>query len=805
LEPPSIESLTGLLTIQHSFFALGIPLIIIGVLLFFSALISGSEVAFFSLGPSQREDLEKSKKRSSTRILKLLENPKKLLATILITNNFVNVAIIILSSIVVDEMFPTDSTLKFFIQVVAVTFLILLLGEVIPKVYATKYAVKLAGTMSGPLGLLQQMLSPLSKLLIASTSIIDKRVKKKGTNISVDELEHALELTSDENTTEEEHKILKGIVKFGNTDVKQIMKPRTDVLAFENETLYEELIAGIIESGFSRLPIYKESFDQIVGILYTKDLLPHLNNNNAFKWQSLIRSPFFVPENKKIDDLLKEFQESKVHMAIVVDEYGGTSGIVTLEDVIEEIVGDITDEFDDDDLVYSKLDESNYVFEGKTPLIDIYRILSIDGELFEEVKGESDTIAGFLIEQSGKILKKHEKVNFENYTFVIEAADKRKIKQVKMTINPVVEGDDDEKKPGKSGKNNLGKLTGLFMLLIILFAGCTEEVLVPKEKGYLRVDFPEKRYKLYCEECPFQFEIPEYTVLMHKETENPLGCNKNLQFPRYNATLHISYFDVESDSALAYLINREHGDAYEHRIKSTGIDEKRIIKDSADVYGLTYDIYGNAACNYMFYLTDSTNRFFRATFYFNAAPNVDSVAPILKYIKEDIEHLVNTFEWKNRIIFPQKEFKNHKGCAYSLEVPNYTTAKPEVNDEHNCIEQLQFNNFSAGMQLSYASLTDQSVEDIANDYRMSIDAMKNDNVKILESIIKRDNAKVHGRLFNVVGKDIAPEIYLYLTDSTNHFLTGTFRFENVQNDTILPYMKFLDPDIRRMLKSFSWQ
>jgi gliding motility-associated protein GldE len=275
---------------------------------------------------------------------------------------------------------------------------------------------------------------------------MDKIVKPKTHNISVDELSQALELTSDEDIPEEDHKILKGIVKFGHTDVKQIMKPRMDVTAFGYDTNYKKLLAELTSFGFSRVPIYKESLDNISGVLYAKDLLPYINEKDDFNWQKNIRPPFFVPENKKIDDLLREFQFKKIHLAIVVDEYGGTSGIVTLEDVIEEIVGEINDEFDDDDLVYSKLDDHNYVFEGKAHLNDVYRVLEIDGEVFEEAKGEADTLGGLLLELERRIPKKGEKIRFENMLFTIESADNRKIKRVKITIDRNEEESDDNDK-----------------------------------------------------------------------------------------------------------------------------------------------------------------------------------------------------------------------------------------------------------------------------------------------------------------------------------------------------------------------
>ena len=399
---------------------------------------SGSEVAFFSITASDKINLEEEETANNNRILLLLSTPKKLLATILIANNFINVAIVMVSTFVADNLINNNAlsgTSQFIIHVVLITFIILLFGEVIPKVYATKYNVKFAKAMALPIHYMSIIFKPISQLLISSTSIIDKKVTKKTNAVSVDELEHALDLTKDSVETEEEKKILEGIVQFGNTDVKQIMTPRTDVIAIDYSNDFTTLLKEIKNSKFSRLPVYEDSIDNVNGILYIKDLIPYIEKKKSFKWNHLIRDPKFVPENKKLDDLLKEFQEEKKHIAIVVDEYGGTSGIVSLEDVLEEIVGDITDEFDEEDLVYSKLDDLNYVFEGKTTLIDMYRTMNIDGDEFEKMKGEADTIAGFCIEQAGKILLKNEKLSFDKYTFTVEAADKRRIKQVKVTIN----------------------------------------------------------------------------------------------------------------------------------------------------------------------------------------------------------------------------------------------------------------------------------------------------------------------------------------------------------------------------------
>lgn len=416
------------------------------VLLLIVALVSAAESSFFSLTPTDMDELKSSDSKTDHKILELIEAPKRLLATVLISINFINIAIVIINaSFIFGEDgffdFPNSPTLGFIIQVVVVTFLILLIGEVTPKIYATQNPLKVSRKLMLFVLVLQRIFYPVSSFLIFVTSLLDKVIKPKSHSISVDELSQALDLTSDEDIPEEDHKILQGIVKFGNTDVKQIMQSRTHVTAFEDKIGYTKLLADITSFGFSRVPIYKETLDNIVGVLYTKDLLQYIDEKDSFNWQSIVRPPFFVPENKKIDDLLREFQSKKIHLAVVVDEYGGTSGIVTLEDVIEEIVGEINDEFDDDDLVYSKLDENNFVFEGKAHLNDVARIIEIDGTDFEEAKGEADTLGGLIVEIEGRIPTKNEKISFKNIIFTIESADNRKIKRVKITI----EREEDEK------------------------------------------------------------------------------------------------------------------------------------------------------------------------------------------------------------------------------------------------------------------------------------------------------------------------------------------------------------------------
>lgn len=446
MEPPP-ESLLLILSafLQPLTFEVLIGTFTLFFLLIFSGLISGSEVAFFSINPAMLNSLEEENVKNAPIISALLKRPKRLLATILIANNFINVAIIILSTAITNALFNFEGSeiLGFIFQVIVVTFLILLFGEVIPKVYANKNVIVLSSLMALPMTILMRLFFPVSSALVSATSFIDKRIKKRSENISVDELSHALELTSEKDADEEEKKILTGIVQFGNTDVKQIMTPRIDAFAMDVEENFQSVREFIIDAGYSRIPIYKENFDKVEGVLYVKDLLPHIHQKTNFDWQALIRAPFFVPENKKIDDLLNEFQEKKIHLAIVVDEYGGSSGIVTLEDIIEEIVGDISDEFDDDDITYSKLDNDNYIFEGKTALKDFYRLLEIDGDEFEHAKGDADSLAGFLIELDGKIPKKGEKIEFKNFTFTIEAANTRKISTIKATITRIQEEDNE--------------------------------------------------------------------------------------------------------------------------------------------------------------------------------------------------------------------------------------------------------------------------------------------------------------------------------------------------------------------------
>jgi len=416
-----------------------IELIVVLFLLVFSGLISGSEIAYFSLLPKDLEEEQNTKSASLSRVKKLLYDQKRLLATILVSNNLINVGLILLTTLVINQLINFSSLpdyISFGIQVIGITFIILLFGEVIPKIYATKNALFLSKFMSFPLSFLSFILYPLSYVLMTFSSVIDKHIKQRGLDVTVEDLSHALDLTSDIEEDNDEHKILKGIIKFGETSVKQIMTARVDVVALEKNLPYSSVLETILDSGYSRIPVFEESFDTIVGVIYIKDLLAHIEEKADFEWTKLLRTPFFVPENKKLDDLLSEFQEKKMHLAIVVDEYGGTSGIVSLEDILEEIVGEISDEFDDEDITYSKLDDNNYVFDGKTALNDVFKIINIDDdEFFGDEKIDAESLAGLVIEIAEKIPQKNEKITLKNLTFTVEASDKRRVKRIKLTVS----------------------------------------------------------------------------------------------------------------------------------------------------------------------------------------------------------------------------------------------------------------------------------------------------------------------------------------------------------------------------------
>lgn len=416
---------------------IGLKIILLAFLLLGSALISGAEVAFFSLTPSLINEQKEKYPKKIQKIENLLQKPKRLLATILVANNFINIAVVLLFASLGDILFGgiSNELVRLSIEIGMITFVILLFGEILPKIYANKNSMLFSRLMAGVIyGLDRKILFFITIPMSKVTLFLERNFGQQSNSFSVDTLSQALAFTEQKDTTKQEDQILQGIINFGTTDTKQVMCPRIDVFALEKEMSFEEILPLIIDKGFSRIPVYNNKMDQIDGILYVKDLMPNINTL-AFQWQELLREPYYVPENKKLDDLLNEFKVKKMHMAVVVDEYGGTSGIVTLEDLIEEIVGDISDEFDEEELEYSKIDEKNFVVDAKVGLKDFYKIIQIEEvEAFEKAKGEAETLAGFILEIAQQLPVFGQKIIFEKITFTIELVDKKRIKQIKVTL-----------------------------------------------------------------------------------------------------------------------------------------------------------------------------------------------------------------------------------------------------------------------------------------------------------------------------------------------------------------------------------
>jgi len=432
---PSLALFLQLSELSTTYLILNVAVFVL--LIFSSSLISGSEVAFFSLTKDQVNSLDQNSKSDQTIIL-LLNKKRQLLATILILNNLVNIAIVTLSTFFTWSIVGSNTTEGKIVVILSavVTFVILFFGEVVPKNLANQHNLRFARLTSRALFIGEKLFRPFSFLLISVTNIIEKNVEKKGRDITVHELNQALEITTGEDTSVEEKGILKGIVNFSTLSVKQVMRSRMDLTALDIELDFHELMDKINKSGFSRIPIFRETIDKIEGVLYIKDLISHIEEDENFAWQELLRPGFFVPENKKVDSLLKDFQEQRVHIAIVVDEYGGTSGLITMEDIIEEIVGEINDEYDDEEIAFNKLDQSTYIFEGKTSLHDFCKVINIEPSEFDEVKGESESLGGLLLELSNKLPRAGEKIEFKQFLFTIVAVDLRRIKRVRVLIRP---------------------------------------------------------------------------------------------------------------------------------------------------------------------------------------------------------------------------------------------------------------------------------------------------------------------------------------------------------------------------------
>ncbi len=424
-----------------------IATILAAVLLLMSAFASGSEIAFFSLSPSDVAELEDGKFDADKKIQNLRDDSERTLATILIANNFVNVTIIMLLNYVIAGVISFGERallLQFLFTTVILTFLLLLFGEIMPKVYARQDPLKFCRRCVGGIMFARKLFWPIENILLKSGMMAEKIIQKENHVLSVDDLEQALELT-DKNDIKDEQNMLKGIIRFGDETAKEVMTSRQNIVDLDIRSNYADVLKCIEDNNYSRIPVYQDNTDNIRGILYIKDLLPHLTKSSNFRWQSLIRPPYFVPETKKIDDLLREFQENKVHIAIVVDEFGGTSGIVTLEDILEEIVGEINDEYDEEEKFYSKLNYNTFIFEGKTLLTDLCRILNVDDEEFEEVEGDADTLAGLLLEIKGDFPSIHEKIDYKNYTFEVMNVEERRISKIKVTVHPVRNQEEEKK------------------------------------------------------------------------------------------------------------------------------------------------------------------------------------------------------------------------------------------------------------------------------------------------------------------------------------------------------------------------
>lgn len=435
MDPFSISDISSLVVFQPITTGIVLAAILAAFLLLLSGFASGSEIAFFSLSPQDLDELEPDKRSEDSRIVMLRDDSERTLATILIANNFVNVTIIMLCNYIFGSLVKFKSEwLEFLCITVLLTFLLLLFGEIMPKVYSRQTPLKFCRRVVGGVMFLRKLFWPLETILIRSGMLAEKVMQKENLQLSVDDLEQALELT-DKNDIKEEQSMLQGIIRFGDETAKEVMTSRQDIVDLDIRSSYADVLKCIVENNYSRIPVYQDNTDNIRGVLYIKDLLPHLGKPASFRWQSLIRPPYFVPETKKIDDLLREFQDNKVHIAIVVDEFGGTCGIVTLEDILEEIVGEINDEFDEDEKTYSKLNYNTYLFEGKTLLSDFCRILQIDDDEFSDVEGDADTLAGLLLEIKGDFLSIHEKIDYLNYTFEVVGLEERRISRVKVIIH----------------------------------------------------------------------------------------------------------------------------------------------------------------------------------------------------------------------------------------------------------------------------------------------------------------------------------------------------------------------------------
>lgn len=607
-------------------------------LLLISGLISASEVAFFGMSPKTMEALETTHPKTFAKVNHLLAHPNRLLATILISNNFTNILIVLLSSMASSSLpflAAWPSWLQFAFQALGVTSIILIFGEILPKILATHRGKGVLVLMATPLSVVSLITRPLGSLLLLSGRLITGNATKGGQTLSNEELSAVIDMAEGVEISDEERKIWKGIVEFGKITASETMKPRTDIVGIETKKSYQQVLALILQSGYSRIPVYSESLDQVSGILYVKDLIPYLSEQAGFNWNQLARKPFFVPENKPIDDLLKEFQLKKMHMAIVVDEYGGCSGLITLEDIIEEIVGEINDEFDDEEIVYSKLDEHTFVFEAKTTLIQMCRIVDLPFEALGPAGEEADTIAGLLLHLHQKLPAKGVKINTPKIEYCVESADQRRIKRVKVYIK-------------HAEKEKTGGLA-LFWAFLMGFSlmSCDAVVPQPKPKGYPRIELPSNASKALNYPGPFEFEIAQVAVVRPapERPEFPGGLWLNIDYPDFRSTIYLTYLPVTNN--LPELLDAANQQVYQgHVTMSEGIEERALVDSERKVFGRVFQLLGPVATPVQFYLTDSARHFLRGSLYFNYAANYDSIAPILTYLNQDIDRMMSSLVWK---------------------------------------------------------------------------------------------------------------------------------------------------------------
>ena len=607
-------------------------------LLLISGLISASEVAFFGMSPKTMEALETTHPKTFAKVNHLLAHPNRLLATILISNNFTNILIVLLSSMASSSLpflAAWPSWLQFAFQALGVTSIILIFGEILPKILATHRGKGVLVLMATPLSVVSLITRPLGSLLLLSGRLITGNATKGGQTLSNEELSAVIDMAEGVEISDEERKIWKGIVEFGKITASETMKPRTDIVGIETKKSYQQVLALILQSGYSRIPVYSESLDQVSGILYVKDLIPYLSEQAGFNWNQLARKPFFVPENKPIDDLLKEFQLKKMHMAIVVDEYGGCSGLITLEDIIEEIVGEINDEFDDEEIVYSKLDEHTFVFEAKTTLIQMCRIVDLPFEALGPAGAEADTIAGLLLHLHQKLPAKGVKINTPKIEYCVESADQRRIKRVKVYIK-------------HAEKEKTGGLA-LFWAFLMGFSlmSCDAVVPQPKPKGYPRIELPSNASKALNYPGPFEFEIAQVAVVRPapERPEFPGGLWLNIDYPDFRSTIYLTYLPVTNN--LPELLDAANQQVYQgHVTMSEGIEERALVYSERKVFGRVFQLLGPVATPVQFYLTDSARHFLRGSLYFNYAANYDSIAPILTYLNQDIDRMMSSLVWK---------------------------------------------------------------------------------------------------------------------------------------------------------------